>query len=283
MRQYLAALLLGVALFLADMGTAELHHLGPRLPGIPNTPLLQNLIKVDGLVTWCVDSRAANYPGFVAQLHQVNEHAYIVSGIPALVVDATVGCDVWHTMPDVFPCEGASACIYYGSWPVVVAYNYRLGYTDWRTAMCHEGTNSGHAMGLHEHYDDILFKSLGRWWTCMDFGTGTWQMTEYDVAQVHSWLLPKQLTQYGVSAEGGYVWYCNAEPLVTTRVAVMYLDFPGEPVEDDVYYWSGYHMPVTTGCQGWHVGIEVGRCYFLNAENEFNWQRLRNDVLIGCT
>jgi len=74
-------------------------------------------------------------------------------------------------MPDNFDCDGCAAFVEYATWPARVVYNWRLGYTSWRTTQAHEGTNCGHVLGEHEGYDDRAFKS--------------------HVLQFGSWALPK--------------------------------------------------------------------------------------------
>lgn len=131
---------------------------------------MAQIIKSTQEQVWCVDARAAAYPNFVAQLRDVNDQYTARVGIRNRQVDASitlsdteeqkvqkaraVGCQLIHTMPDVFPCgSGAAACIYYANSPVVVAYSYTLGYFDWRSAQGHE---LGHGIlgQLHEQYHD---------------------------------------------------------------------------------------------------------------------------------
>ena len=286
--------------------TTYAHHLGPKLPLVPSTPIIQHVIDLDhGEVVWGVDERASKYPNFIAQAKQVNDYGEEVGGIPHRYVEGFRSpsgvwtwpekLDIIHTMPDVFGCgSGAHACIRYANpLPVIVEYNYRNGYTDERTAQCHEGTNMGHAMGLHEFYDDIDFTSNGRTDTCMDFGTGVWRMTPLDVANIHSWILPKQLKSYGIGRHGdgtGYVFYCDGEPNVSRRIAIMKEDF--------IFgrYWVGEYVKGGDGtvgvvgqgrCEGETIDTvpaNPGDCFYLNAENGFNYKRgdLRNDTLVGC-
>ena len=278
---------------------AQAHHNpGGTLPGIP-TPIILNVLD-DGAVAWCVDYRASTYPNFVAQGHQTNDIATLATGIEHYQIPGyfntiqaakAAGCEEWHTMPDEPMNSGVAGTILYANWPVQVKYNWRLGYTDFKTTWGHEGTACGHAMGEHEGYDDIKFVShfgtYGYWaspWnapTVMDFGTGIWQCQPSDIANIHARMLPKALLTYGMFTEDDgriYGYYCNADKNAGRRVAVMATAPWGE------VFWTGNHMPVTDGCHKIEVISEPGWCFAFNVENGFNWKRpdLRNDRTFGC-
>lgn len=141
------------------------------LPLIPNTWLMQNIIR-DQEQYWCVDSRAASYPSFVAQLEDVNDQYAELVGIKhRRVAISDPACEVQHVMLPAFPCgSGASACIYYANSPVVVHYAEERGYTSWASAHGHE---LGHGLlGLHEQYRDSggSIGCTGRSDTVMDCG-----------------------------------------------------------------------------------------------------------------
>jgi hypothetical protein len=143
------------------------------LPLVPNTPLMQGIIKTQTVI-WCVDARASNYPNFVAQVKDVKDQYKDRVGIKHRQVgfsDST--CIEKHTMPDNFTCgAGAAACIYYWQRPVIIEYNYRLGFINWKSAIGHE---LGHGeLGLHEQYIDrgSIQCDRTRTDTVMSCGTG---------------------------------------------------------------------------------------------------------------
>lgn len=290
----------------APFGVPEVlahHNPGGILPLVPNTAVIRNM-WVMGEVTWCVDSRAATYPNFVTQLRQVNNAATAKARIPNRQVSFSTNpdeCNVQHTMPDKQFQDGVAGQIKYANWPVVVEYNWRLGYTDWRTTQGHEGTVCGHAMGLHEGYDDIKFVShiltYNRWaypWnapTVMDFGThlvipgGVWECQDSDVRLLRGWLLSPSVAQFGTgrhSDGNAYIFYCNGDKGRATRIALLKQDF--------VYgYYFLEHIPLVGQgqCQGWLVSGNPGDCYYLNQEitgwkESWNEGELRNDRLVGC-
>lgn len=157
------------------------------LPNVPNTPLMQQVIK-NQTYTWCVDSRAASYPNFVTQLTDVNNEFTKREGIfwkqvPFPPSAADTSCQVRHVMPDGLSCQGWAAQVFYGSWPVTVQYCWTLGYTDWRSAQGHE---LGHALlGLHEQYNDVSgsIGCTGRTDTVMDCGSGVRYPTALDTSR----------------------------------------------------------------------------------------------------
>lgn len=196
MRGVIAGLLLFVAGAVGLISHASAHHNGPWLPGDPADYPVQARIMQRGYVTYCFDSAASQYPGFRSQAAEVSQYATRMHGLPAYEVPFGVDCDVTNTMPPdasfTSICgSGAAACIEYWRDPVKIYYRRALGYSDWRSALCHEGSaNSGHVLWLHEHYDDANFRSLGRDWTCMDFGTNQWRTTEYDRDRIFNAFVP---------------------------------------------------------------------------------------------
>lgn len=202
--RFLLALAFLVVL-LAYMGfkASEIAHADHNGPWLPSPSYYGVTKTVDDYTNWpsqarardrgevhyCFDSVAAAYPGFRDQASQVAQYAASRTTIPAREVpyDASAGgnCDEILTMPDdatfVAKCgAGAAGCIEFWRDPVMIYFRRSLGYSDWRSAQCHEGTDSGHFMGLHEEYNDVAFTSNGRTWTCMDFGTYVWQMPDWD-------------------------------------------------------------------------------------------------------
>ena len=174
---------LAIVLFLLAAKTSEAKHY-IYLPSVPNTPLMQQVIK-NQTYTWCVDSRAANYPNFVTQLKDVNDQYTKTVGInwqqvPFPASSSDTSCQVRHVMPDGLSCTGWAAQVFYASWPVTVQYCWTLGYTDWRSAQGHE---LGHALlGLHEQYDDVTgLVCTKRTDTVMDCGSGVRYPTALDI------------------------------------------------------------------------------------------------------
>lgn len=212
----LKILLIVLGLFIglvAASGTVSSHHTG--VPCSPNgdsrclprmdASAARHTIQQTQQLTYCLNSRASNYPNFRAQVREVLNNHEANMGVRWVEVPGAyetpsearaAGCQVQHNMPDVHGCGSCAGWIHYLNWPVLIEYKWQLGYTSWHTTISHEVV---HAYGLHEHYDDHLFKShrnyYGYWAhglnrspgtnvdapTVMDFGTGVWQMTPYDV------------------------------------------------------------------------------------------------------
>lgn len=186
--------LLGVWLILTAPASA--HHNGPLLPLVPNTPLMQSIIRTEAY-TWCVNATAAAYPNFVAQVRDVQDqytartsikHRQVDWGVPFGIVakDAgenlipQTGCQMQHNFVPGLQCGGCAAHVFYANNPVVVEYAADRAYVDWRTTIGHE---NGHALlGLHEQYDDVAFRCLtDRTWTVMSCGTGVRYPQGFDV------------------------------------------------------------------------------------------------------
>lgn len=172
-------LVFGIVLILTAPPARSDHQV--YLPYVPNTPLMQQVIKAQEY-TWCADARSSAYPQFLSQLRDVNEQYAERTGIQSRQVAYTdPGCQVKHAMPDVHGCSGCAAWIYYASWPVLIEYKYQLGYSDWRSTQGHE---LGHGLlGLHEMYRDSggTISCTGRTWTVMDCGSGVRYPQEIDV------------------------------------------------------------------------------------------------------
>lgn len=215
MRNLLAVFLVALAAALwFTPQSAEANHTGVSCGGWGATLCLPyadnsyavNLIKTTGELTYCYNSRAANYPNFKQDVERVHAHETSVTGvgwreIPGVYQTDTAardaGCQVWNSMPDVHGCPECGAWVHYLNSPVVVEYNWIHGYLTFDTTIGHE---EGHIFGLHEGYRDDVFLShkgtLGIWYrkldgskpgtttdspSVMDFGTGVWQWTTADV------------------------------------------------------------------------------------------------------
>jgi len=201
------------ALIVLAASRADAEHTGPWLPVYGNsgqdiTALpAQHRALNRGHVTYCFDAPSSDYPAFKTQAAQTVEAAYKATGMNAVAVEWDADCDIRNSMPPdstfITTCgSGAAACIYYWSLPVTIYYRRALGFWDWRSTFCHEGLNSGHFMGLHEQYNDRDFKSLGKTWTCMDFGTFVWEATTWDRDRIWNSWTPDRPSAAGLRNEG---------------------------------------------------------------------------------
>lgn len=156
-------------------------------------------------LAYCFNLRAATYPSFRSQVREVMNNHEAELGIRWIEIPGsyetatqakTAGCEVMHFMPETHGCGSCAGWVHYLNWPVLIEYKWQLGYQSWHTTISHEVV---HVYGLHEHYDDARFlshrNSYGYWAhglnrspgtssdhaTVMDFGTGQWRMTVYDV------------------------------------------------------------------------------------------------------
>jgi hypothetical protein len=295
------AIILG-AIFIGSLSNpVEAHHDSDGiLPLAPYTAVIKNFWRT-GVITWCVDSRAQNYPGFVAAVHETNDADYFRTRIPhRQVAWSNDGnqCNVRHTMPDETMEAGVAGTILYTNWPVTIKYNWRLGFSgpNWKTTIGHEGTNCGHNVGEHEGYDDVKFlshyRTYGYWaspWrapTVMDFGTGVWECTPADVALIHSILLPRAVLNGGElrrHPDGTpYVFYCGGDVGRADRIQLMVSDPEG------VYHFTGVSKPVSAGCVGeLVVDGPPGYCFYWSSEvsawtESWSEGNLRNDTFAGC-
>ncbi|HSE47032.1 MAG TPA: hypothetical protein VLA89_17070 [Gemmatimonadales bacterium] len=209
---YLFFGVLVVAVFCADVGVTKADHNGDFLPvynkvGQDITALpAQNRALNRGWINYCFDASAADYPGFRSQARQVVEYATSQTTIAAVEVPWGDDCDIRNVMPPdqtfLNTCgQGAAACIYYWSLPVTIYYRRSLNFFDWKSTFCHEGLSTGHFMGQHEEYDDQAFRSNGRFWTCMDFGTGTWQLPPFDRDRIWNSWAPDRPSAVGLRPE----------------------------------------------------------------------------------
>lgn len=220
MRNLLAVLMVAFAVALIGFAArepqaAQAHHTGVPCGGSGGASLCLpyadnswavNLIKTTGELTYCFNSRAANYPNFKSDIERVHAHETSVTGvrwreIPGVYRTDTearaVGCQVWNSMPDTHGCPACGAWVHYLNAPVVVEYNWIHGYTNFDSTISHE---EGHIFGLHEGYLDDTFQShkntRGIWYrkadgskpgtstdspSVMDFGTGEWRWSTVDV------------------------------------------------------------------------------------------------------
>ena len=243
MRQLAVFTLIFVILCLVATGRVQGHHTGVPcgpdsnpgravcLPYADSSPAVQELQNTKSL-SYCFNARAANYPNFISQVRDVNSDIESKFGMDWVEIGGTystsaqakaAGCEVWHSMPETHGCSGCGAWVHYLNWPVIIEYRFQAGYFDWRTTIAHEVT---HVLGLHEHYDDANFRShrntYGYWAhgmvrtpgsatdspTVMDFGTGVYRLTGYDVAHVCQNIDPRG----EIFAGCGYEEPCLGEP-----------------------------------------------------------------------
>lgn len=279
-RAALLGLICGV---LAVMGwpvpTASSDHSGSWLPLVPDTPMMRNL-QADGVVSWCLDSRAAAYPAFRDQVIDVMRGYAAAAGLDWIEVAPGGGCEVVHSMPATHGCSGCAAWVLYANWPVLIEYRWQLGYSDWRSTIGHE---LGHALGgLHEQYADSggQLACKRQTWTVMDCGSGVRYPTAWDVARSHEMLLPQR--HAGGLLAGPVVWYGGSDS-ATTRLAVVYETYAG------YRYWAGQYLTPAVGCAALVCGGGViqgaGVCtgVYIGHENALRASWGRELQLVGWT
>lgn len=253
-----ALFLLVLAALLGGINTAEAHHVpSGMLPYVPNTPTIQTLKATKGEWTFCFNSRASGYPGFVSQARETNAAYTARLGIrwreiPGSYQTAqealSAGCNIYHEMPDTHGCDGCAAWVFYTNAVCHIQYKWQLGYVSWRSTQGHE---MGHCLGLTEGYDDVNFKShivtYGFWaspWngpTVMDFGTaslyppyGVWELTAADARISCTWLDPGKTFLTG----------CGFQP-------VQVFPFWDPATERWVFADGRSYHPTPTGCGEW--------------------------------
>ena len=298
----IATIAVGV-LAIAIASPAQADHNGAWLPVYP-TFLTEEVLN-KGYYTYDFDTRAKAYPGFVAQVVQSAESLHSVVGIYGRRAEPGERPDVIHTMPDIFPCDDAAACVYYASPPpVVIAYNYRLGYVDWRTAISHE---MGHAFTLHEQYNDSTNIGCTRQrWTVMDCGSGQWEYTDWDRDRIWNALVPDRPRDLYLVVDGGWAtvrWNdCRADGGAAARFGeACNLHMAGKYV---AFAWSAtpQHQPIWVGevcgieyayCNSSYTDYKRGfdsywqGCLYARAENAVLWwvkqvSAERYWSLVGC-
>src|SRR3990167_5430657 len=198
---FIAALMLFVlGLWMIITSPAQADHIQPPvLPGLCGldvsicpTPVILKA-KERRIVTYRLDEGTAIYPGFRQQARRVAD-----AWAEAIKVEArelTEGTpDIWLTFPAdaefLRICgDGAAGCIQYWADPVMVYFRRALLYnseTGWLTPLSHEGITGGHALGLHERYDDRNFRCIPNPTppTVMSCGSGIWIPQAFDVEWV---------------------------------------------------------------------------------------------------
>jgi hypothetical protein len=298
MKPLLYGLIVGLILgfFLVLVPSVRAHH-NPegKLPLIPNTPAVQQVLR-EGVLNYCLDSRAANYPGFASQVEEVNAAYTETLGIRWQRVPygtpLTTGCQVQHDMPDTHGCSGCAAWIYYANWSVKIEYKWQLAFVSWRTTIGHE---LGHLFGMHEAYDDIAFAShiltKGFWaspWngpTVMDVGThvpfpplGIFGPTLNDVRVMLPWLLPTRSDGGNYREDLSAVFYGAVRQTSAGFQPARWVAVFASNVLDPELRWLGVHGPVGTVAGIYGVGVpELPPCsaVYIGTENAlgFTWGR----------
>jgi hypothetical protein len=182
----------------ADHGVVKCGNVGLQACILTSSPFVNNVIKTQGEVRYCIDNRGINYPGFRSQVASVMTRFAAdlkVSGARE-VSYSDPSCNVKNSMRDDHPCSGCGAWIYTSAYPLLIEYNAKQAYTRWDSTIGHE---AGHGFCLiDEHYDKVNFRSwilnYGYWQhgapTVMDGGTpflaaysplGIWYLTDYDL------------------------------------------------------------------------------------------------------
>jgi len=268
------------------------------LPGDILSGAAQTRALDRGFFTFCFSSGSLAYPGFRQQALEVIAAARAATGIASIEVGWGSGCDVRNEVVSdaEFPCKNtdgtisAAACVTYNSDPVRIWFRRQLNLSNWRSAQCHEGSggNSGHVAWLHEGYDDIRFVSLGDFGTCMDFGTGVWQVTSRDRDRIWNAFVPDAPSALwldvsggwafvhwsGLRADGGYA-HLNGIAANTNarRMAFGWSASPSDPVT-----WTGEicgaeygycNTRFSDGTRGFDAYWRG--CLWARAENELTW------------
>ena len=197
----------------ADHGVARCGGTGVAACLSTSSPFVNRVVKPGGEVTWCLDARASQYPGFRVQVESVTQRMAQDLGltqrqVPMPVSRADQSCIVRHEMPETHACGGCGAWIYTQNFPVLIEYNWRTGYSRFDSTIGHELPGHGACL-IDEHYNQQAFRSwvldhikrgangelLGESWlhgapTSMDSGTpylpeytplGIWYLTPYDL------------------------------------------------------------------------------------------------------
>ena len=278
-------LLLAVFLFflISTPVVADHQRILPNVPTVVMTRAMER-----GYVTYRLDANAAKYPNFRNNAAAVALSGLNIIGLYAVEIYEGVP-DIWLTMPEdtkfLSTCgQGAAGCIYYWADPVMIFFRQSLLYFDWKTTIAHEGINYGHAMGEHEQYYDSNGQfacKTSATYTVMSCGTGVWEVQPYDREVVWGLTVPSPVAgYYGISytEQGPLGYYCNTDTKRGTRVAIMAVAPWGE------VYWSGVHLPVSSGCLSFLIVGDTGWCYDINVENGFSWRlaESRNDTRLGC-
>lgn len=209
--------LLGIGIYAGCLVEgADAHHTGsPCGPGgravcLPyvNDSWAVRQLRATGELTYCFNARAANYPQFRNQVRQGLDNISVTLGASFREIPGTyetvegaraAGCQVQNNMPETHGCPACGGWVHYLNSPVLIEYNAKAGIVNFLTTINHEWS---HILGLHEAYDDAAFKShrntYGRWAhginsspgtatdapTVMDFGTGVWQITAFDLKYI---------------------------------------------------------------------------------------------------
>lgn len=241
----LAAALAALGCWLIATAPAQGHHIFPPiLPGLCGqdvsicpTPLIQKA-KTGATLTYRLDAGTSSYPGFRLQAAQVADAWTTALGVEA--IEVTTGIPyIWLTFPDdqtfINICgNGAAACIQYWSDPVMVFFRRALLYNDWKTTLSHEGINGGHALGLHERYNDIDFICIPnpKPPSVMSCGSGIWQPQPFDI----------EWTCYVVDREGAFLEGCGFQPVQ---------EYPYWDSERWIFE-DGWSFKPDAGCGEWH-------------------------------
>lgn len=213
--RWVGLLLAGVVLVLArpasaDHGVVRCGNTGLQACLATSSPFVNQYIKPAKELTYCVNPRGLQYPGFRSQTVELMSRWAAdlkLAGareVPYPTNIADLSCLIRNDMRDDHPCGGCGAWVYTHNLPVLIEYNARTGYTRWDSTIGHE---VGHAFCLlDEHYDKVNFRSFiltfGFWQhgapTAMDSGTpfiaayaplGIRFATEYDLDRCEETLL----------------------------------------------------------------------------------------------
>lgn len=184
----------GIALLLAlnTLGSAQADHGvvvcgngGMKACLAKASPFVNQVVKPGGEVTYCINPRGLQYPGFRSQvIDVVGRWALDLRAtsreVPYPESVTNSSCLVRNDMRDNHPCGNCGAWVYTQNLPVLIEYNVNTGYSRWDSTIGHE---VGHMYCLlDEHYDKVNFRS----WILT---YGVWQHGSPTVMDVGTWLL----------------------------------------------------------------------------------------------
>lgn len=190
------------------VGLAEADDQGDFLGALP-TWVMKN-VESRGYGLYVLDERASQYPNFRAHLWACYADLEAKTHIPWYEVGAappgvpTPSWDLAWTMPDTWQWGGGVAGVaFYGLAPAHIDLNWRLGYNDWGSTVCHE---EGHIEGQEDLYLHPLTCDSSRKWTRMSCATFVKVLTSYDRDIVLNAYIPDIPSAANVTRDATWLW-----------------------------------------------------------------------------